>query len=103
MSANQSRLTFSFKFPKAGNNTTAFIQGDFLSSTTGQNTFFRLRHAYLTVGEFLIGQTWTNFGDVDASPNTLNLEGPNPMPSSRLAQIRWQRQIREHIDLLLAI
>ena len=28
-SANQSRLGFSFKFPKAGKDTTAFIEGDF--------------------------------------------------------------------------
>ena len=42
----------------------------------GLNTYFRLRHAYLTTGEFLVGQTWTNFGDVNASPNTLDLEGP---------------------------
>ena len=64
MSANQSRLGFSFKFPTSGKNITAFIEGDFFSSSRGTNTYFRLRHAYLTVGEFLIGQTWTNFGDV---------------------------------------
>lgn len=103
MSANQSRLGFSFKFPKAGNNTTAFIEGDFLSSSKGANTYFRLRHAYLTYGEFLIGQTWTNFGDVNASPNTLDLEGPNSMPASRVAQVRWRRQVNDHLNLLLAI
>ncbi len=53
MSANQSRLGFNFKFPKAGNNISAFIEGDFLSSTSGKwgcysNFIYRLRHAYLT-------------------------------------------------------
>src|SRR6185503_14659266 len=62
-SANQSRLGFSFKFPKTGKNTTALIEGDFFSSSKGAHFYFRLRHAYLTFGEFLIGQTWTNFGD----------------------------------------
>jgi hypothetical protein len=103
MSANQSRLGFSFKFPKAQKNTTAFLEGDFLSSTKGVNTFFRLRHAYLTYGEFLIGQTWTNFGDVGAAPNTLDLEGPNSMPASRVAQVSWKRKIRENLSLLLAV
>ena len=103
MSANQSRLGFGFKFPKAEKNITALMEGDFLSSQVGANTFFRLRHAYLTVGEFLVGQTWTNFGDVNASPNTLDLEGPNSMPASRVAQIRWQRQLRDNLDLLLAV
>ncbi|HRI19809.1 MAG TPA: DcaP family trimeric outer membrane transporter, partial [Panacibacter sp.] len=103
MSANQSRLGFSFKFPKAGTNTTAFMEGDFFSSSKGANTFFRLRHAYITFGEILVGQTWTNFGDVNASPNTLDLEGPNSMPASRVAQIRWRRQITDKWNLLLAI
>ena len=103
MSANQSRIAFGFKFPKAGNNISAFIEGDFLSSTKGENTYLRLRHAYLTYGEFLIGQTWTNFGDVNAGPNTLDLEGPNSMAASRVAQIRWRRQIRKKLALTLAI
>lgn len=103
VSANQSRLGFGFKFPKAGKSTTAFIEGDFMSSSKGAHTYFRLRHAYLTYGEFLIGQTWTNFGDVNASPNTLDLEGPNSMPASRVAQVRWRRQLTDKLNLLLAI
>jgi len=103
MSANQSRIAFGFKFPKAGKNISALMEGDFLSSTKGLNTFFRLRHAYLTYGEFLIGQTWTNFGDISSSPNTLDLEGPNSMPASRVAQIRWLKQLRNNLNLLLAI
>jgi hypothetical protein len=102
-SANQSRLGFSFKFPTAGKNTTALLEGDFLSSATGANTFFRLRHAYLTYGEFLFGQTWTNFGDVASSPNTLDLEGPNSMPASRVAQVRWKRDLSKKWSILLAL
>lgn len=103
LSANQSRLGFSFKFPKATTNTSAFMEADFLSSSKGLNTFFRLRHAYVVHGDFLIGQTWTNFGDVNASPNTLDLEGPNSMPASRVAQIRWRKQLNSTFNLLLAI
>lgn len=102
LSANQSRLGFNFNFPKAGRSTSAYMEGDFLSSTRGQHAYFRLRHAYLKFGEFLIGQTWTNFGDVNAAPNTLDLEGPNSMPASRVAQIRWRRQITNKFNLLLA-
>lgn len=103
MSANQSRLGFSFDFPKARFKTSAVMQGDFLSSSSGANTFFRMRHAYLSIGEFLVGQTWTNFGDVNAAPNTLDLEGPNSMPSSRVAQVRWRRQLNKSWNILLAI
>jgi len=103
LSANQSRLGINFNFPKAGNSTSAYIEGDFLSSTHGENAYFRLRHAYIKFGEFLIGQTWTNFGDVNAAPNTLDLEGPNSMPASRVAQIRWRRQLTDNFNLLLAL
>jgi len=103
MSANQSRLGFAFKFPQAKINTSALLEGDFLSSTKGVNTFFRLRHAYISFGEFLVGQTWTNFGDVSGSPNTLDLEGPNSMPASRVPQIRWRRQFNDKFLLLCAL
>jgi hypothetical protein len=103
MSANQSRLGFNFKFPKANKNLSAFLEADFLSSSKGANTFFRLRHAYITYGNFIIGQTWTNFGDVNASPNTLDLEGPNSMPASRVAQVRWRTQVSKNWNLLFAI
>jgi len=103
MSANQSRLGFAFKFPTAKVSTSALLEGDFLSSTKGVNTFFRLRHAYISFGEFLVGQTWTNFGDVAGSPNTLDLEGPNSMPASRVPQIRWRRQLNQKWLLLCAL
>ena len=103
LSANQSRLGFGFKFPKAIRNTVAFLEGDFLSSTKGANTFFRLRHAYVNYGEWMIGQTWTNFGDVNAGPNTLDLEGPNSMPAYRVAQVRWRRKLTDKLTLTLAL
>jgi hypothetical protein len=103
ISANQSRLSFGFKFPKAGRNTSALVEGDFFSSSRGENIYFRLRHAYLTFDQFVIGQTWTNFGDVSASPNTLDLEGPNSMPASRVAQIRWRTQVSKDWNILLAL
>ena len=103
ISANQSRLSFGFKFPQAGKNTTALVEGDFFSSSRGENIYFRLRHAYITFDQFVIGQTWTNFGDVNASPNTLDLEGPNSMPASRVAQIRWRTQVSKQWNILFAL
>jgi hypothetical protein len=40
---------------------------------------------------------------VNASPNTLDLEGPNSMPASRVAQVRWRKQVSENWNLLFAI
>ena len=103
MSANQSRLGFAFKFPRAKGNLTAYLEGDFLSSSRGAHTYFRLRHAYMAFGDWLVGQTWTNFGDVNGSPNTLDLEGPNSMPASRVAQIRWKHKMSKSFTLTLAL
>lgn len=103
MSANQSRMGFAFKFPKAKGNLSAFMEGDFLSSSRGSHSYFRLRHAYLSFGDWLVGQTWTNFGDVNGSPNTLDLEGPNSMPGSRVAQVRWKHKMGRTFTLTLAI
>lgn len=49
------------------------LEGDFF----GSNTSFRLRHTYGEVGNWLIGQSWSNFGDLASLPNTLDFEGPN--------------------------
>ena len=103
MSANQSRMGFGFKFPKAKGNLSAFLEADFLSSSRGAHSYFRLRHAYLSFGNWLVGQTWTNFGDVNGSPNTLDLEGPNSMPASRVAQLKWRKKISKTFTLTLAI
>ncbi|MGZ5191756.1 MAG: DcaP family trimeric outer membrane transporter, partial [Flavisolibacter sp.] len=103
ISANQSRISFGFKFPRVKKNITAFLEGDFLSSSRGDHNYFRLRHSYLTVDDFLVGQTWTNFGDVSGSPNTLDLEGPNSMPASRVAQVRWTKKLNDNFKLLFAI
>jgi hypothetical protein len=103
ISANQGRLGFGFKFPKSETSLSAFMEGDFLSSSRGSHTYFRLRHAYISYGDFLIGQTWTNFGDVNGSPNTLDLEGPNSMPASRVAQVRWRKKLSREFTLILAI
>lgn len=103
MSANQSRLGFGFTFPKAKYKTSAFLEADFFSSKQQSNSYFRLRHAYVTYRELTIGQTWTNFGDVDHAPNTLDLEGPNSMPATRVAQISWQHDLNRKLRLLIAL
>ena len=54
----------------------------------GQTTF-RLRHAYVEVGQFGAGQYWSPFMDIDVFPNTLEYWGPTGMVFFRNIQIRW--------------
>jgi len=49
----------------------------------------RLRHAYAQAKNFLVGQTFSNFMDPDAFPDTLDFQGPNGMVSIRNPQLRY--------------
>ena len=52
-------------------------------------TTFRLRHAYLELGQFGAGQYWSPFMDIDVFPNSLEYWGPNAMVFFRNVQVRW--------------
>ena len=54
----------------------------------GQTTF-RLRHAYLEIGQFGAGQYWSPFMDIDVFPNTVEYWGPSGMVFFRNVQVRW--------------
>jgi hypothetical protein len=49
----------------------------------------RLRQAHIVYGDFVIGQAWSQFCDVDAFPQTLDFWGPNGLLASRRPQVRW--------------
>jgi hypothetical protein len=49
----------------------------------------RLRHAYFELGEFLAGQTWSNFMDISVFPDTIEYWGPPGMVFWRNIQLRW--------------
>lgn len=54
----------------------------------GQTTL-RVRHAYATYKDFLMGQTWSNFMDIDIFPNTIDYWGPTGMVFYRNQQARY--------------
>lgn len=75
--------------PRTGN---AAVSGSVANIFTQQATNsynFRLRHAYGTLGGFLIGQTWSTFMDVDNSPETVDFNGPIGSTFIRQPQIRY--------------
>jgi hypothetical protein len=53
----------------------------------GQTTF-RLRHIWASWGPLLVGQTNTNWMDIDTFPNVIDYWGPNGMVFLRTPQIR---------------
>ena len=94
-SVRNSRLNFQTATPVEDATVKTRIEFDFFTSE-GSETFSnsarpRLRHAYGQVGNWLAGQTWSTFMDVNSLPETLEFTGPSgqvfirqPMLRSRL-------------------
>lgn len=68
------------------------ITGDIGNIYTQQATNsydFRLRHAYLQLGPWLFGQTWSTFMDIDSTPETVDFNGPIGSTFIRQPMIRY--------------
>lgn len=58
----------------------------------------RIRHAWLEVGKFGVGQTWSNIIDTDAFPNIiLNTGGPNSFSVDRAVQFRYTEKFDDAV------
>ncbi|WP_085315650.1 DcaP family trimeric outer membrane transporter [Derxia lacustris] len=93
LSARTSRLNFQTATPSDLGDVKTRVEFDFYTSE-GSETYTnsarpRLRHAYGTVGHWLVGQTWSTFMDVDALPETLEFIGPTGQVFIRQAQLRY--------------
>lgn len=76
-----------------------FIEGDFWSATNQ----FRLRHAYITAGNFIIGQTWTTLSILESLPFVIDFAAGDALFGGRTSQVRYQNQLKEHLKLAVAI
>jgi hypothetical protein len=99
-----SRIGIEAATPSSFGLITGKLEGDFnndgKSPTTGYTTNvgteqatnsynFRLRHAYVQAGSWVIGQTWSTFMDMDAAPETVDFNGPVGTTMIRQPQIRY--------------
>lgn len=87
VSIRPTRLSLDFRVPyTAVGDVRFYVESDFFGTNA---TTPRLRHAYAQAKNFLIGQTFSNFMDPDAFPDTLDFQGPNGMVSLRNPQFRY--------------
>jgi DcaP outer membrane protein len=87
VSIRPTRLNLDFRIPTTKIGEVRFyIEADMFGTNA---TTPRLRHAYAQAGNFLIGQTFSNFMDPDAFPDTLDFQGPNGMVNLRNPQFRY--------------
>jgi DcaP outer membrane protein len=92
-SARESRFNIGTLTPTSMGDLKTFIEADFYG--TGGNTVqsnsygLRLRQAYMSVGPWLAGQTWSTFLDLDTYPETLDFTGPSGLVFARQALVRY--------------
>jgi DcaP outer membrane protein len=87
VSIRPTRLSLDFRVPSTRFGEARFyVEADLFGTNS---TTPRLRHAYGQIRNFLIGQTFSNFMDPDAFPDTLDFQGPNGMISVRNPQFRY--------------
>ena len=100
MHTRQSRIWFRSVTDTAKGPVVGYIETDFFgsrnvgdASITGSTTLsawnLRLRHAYVTYGGWLAGQTWTNFADMSALGTNVEFNGAPGVPLNRYAQLRY--------------
>jgi hypothetical protein len=68
------------------------VETDFL----GSGKSVRIRHAYGIIDKFLVGQTWSVFGDPSANPVTVDIDGPNSSVSEKTVQIRYETNLKKY-------
>ncbi|HEY2547850.1 MAG TPA: DcaP family trimeric outer membrane transporter [Candidatus Acidoferrum sp.] len=87
VSIRPTRINLDFRIPTTKIGEVRFyVEADLFGTNS---TTPRLRHAYAQAANFLIGQTFSNFMDPDAFPDTLDFQGPNGMVSIRNPQVRY--------------
>lgn len=100
--ARESRIGAKYLKDINGNDFTAFIEGDFYGGGTNSpsgsekisnGVNFRLRHAYFAYGDWLVGQTWSNYVDVKSFPETLDFSNETGQAFVRQGQIRYQHKV----------
>ncbi len=106
--ARESRLRTQFSQDVFGEKFIAIIEGDFYgggtnspagSETISNSVPFRLRHAYISYENWLVGQTWSNYVDVKSFPESLDFSNETGQAFIRQAQIRYQHYLN---DILLS-
>jgi hypothetical protein len=90
--AKGSRITFELRRPVGqDNNLRVYYENDFFGEANTSTPTYRLRHLYGQAWNFLVGQTFSNFMDVDAFPDVIDYEGPNGLVNTRQSQIRYSQ------------
>ncbi len=108
LTGRTSRFGLMTTTPTSMGNVGVRLEGDFngpnafQSETFTNSVLFRLRHAYGTVGNLLVGQTWTTFLDLGAYPDVVDFNGPGSSALVRNPMLRYTFALAPGATLALA-
>lgn len=96
-SIKQTRLKLSTTTPTAIGDVGGYIEMDFFGNGFGFDSGPqpRIRRAYLTLGNWLIGRDWSTFSDFNYG-TTLNFYGPQAQLFERQAQVRYSLPVDDN-------
>jgi hypothetical protein len=98
----QTRVNLDFRSPtELGSDFRTFAEIDFFGPDAPFDP--RMRHFYGQLANFLVGQTWTTFTDVDAFPDSLDDQGSNVAVKLRQAQVRYTQKLKAGQNIAFAI
>ena len=100
ISVRPSRVNVDFLVPFEKRDLRFFFEMDFFGSNS---TTPRLRHAYVQGKNLLVGQTFSNFMDPDAGPDTLDFEGPNSQVNIRNPQVRYTWKMSDGLKASMSV
>jgi hypothetical protein len=98
MHARESRISIQSKIDTGMGKLKTMVEGDFYSGGTNSpagsevisnSVNFRLRHAYVQLGGWLFGQTWSNYVDVKSFPENLDFSNDTGQAFLRQSQLKY--------------
>ena len=93
------RLGLDFAAPVKDAKVTGKVEVDFL----GSNDALRIRHAYFTYNDWLVGQTWSNFATPDYIPDTVDALTYTGGSIKRTPQIRHTHTFDSKTNAVIAL
>lgn len=99
---NATRFGFNFKTPQLGDHAIGGkVEMDFFGGA-GRDTF-RIRHAYMTYDQWLLGQTWSNFNAVEYYPETVDASLSVGGSLTRVPQIKYSVPVNPNLNLAFSL
>jgi len=99
MSIRQSQLRVNIENKK--NDISGFVEIDFYGNNN--TTAPRLRQAYIIWKKFLVGQSWSNFSDLESSGEIFDFTGPDGLMFSRQIQVRYTTKLTPKGELSVSL